>query len=206
MVADPRATLRWALASVAVLFGGAWSSVALAHPYHTTSATAELNRDTGSLEVALRVSPEDLEKALGYRTGRRISLDKTKDVDKLIQGYLGEVFKVEAADGKKPELEWVGREFEGTSLWLYFEFPRLGDLDGAKITQRIFLEYFARHINTAVFVDGRKRRTVQFTVEHVTRTFRWTSPRARKPVADERQRASEGEGPSEKKERPKKVG
>ncbi|MDF1666343.1 MAG: hypothetical protein P1V97_31630, partial [Planctomycetota bacterium] len=69
------------LVSLAALVG---PQSAAAHPFHVTLAEAELETKTGNLELAIRVKPEDLERALSAQTNRKISLEKEGKVDALI--------------------------------------------------------------------------------------------------------------------------
>ncbi|MCZ6835423.1 MAG: hypothetical protein O7G85_06575 [Planctomycetota bacterium] len=67
------------------------------HPFHISITEAEvvLNDDgVKVLQVALRVSPDDLEKALERRSRRRLTLETTKDIDHLIVEYLDDVFQI----------------------------------------------------------------------------------------------------------------
>ncbi|MCB1036066.1 MAG: hypothetical protein KDD47_19750, partial [Acidobacteria bacterium] len=57
---------------------------ALAHPYHTTTAQAEVNREAGTLEVALKVLPEDLERAVERYSGEKVRLELDPDIDEQI--------------------------------------------------------------------------------------------------------------------------
>lgn len=67
------------------------------HPFHITIAQAEVGIDEDGLQVlqvALRVDPGDLSKALTLRAERRIDIEKTEEIDTLILGYLDYVFRV----------------------------------------------------------------------------------------------------------------
>ena len=107
---------RLALWGLAALIGGA--ATASAHPRHVSIAEAEFNRESGHFEVALRVRPEDLEQALA-RTGPRVVLEKTPDVDKRITAYLKRHFSLRNG-GAVQELEWVGNLGR-----LYYSYRRI---------------------------------------------------------------------------------
>ncbi len=67
------------------------------HPFHVTIAQAEVAIDEEGLkvlQVALRVDPGDLDKALAIRAERRINIETTEEVDTLIIAYLDDVFLV----------------------------------------------------------------------------------------------------------------
>jgi len=59
--------------------------LACAHPYHVSVAEIERDVETDRLEVALKVWPEDLEKALTAQEGESVNLDRTEGVDEMIR-------------------------------------------------------------------------------------------------------------------------
>ena len=91
------------------------------HPFHVSVAEMEYNPESKCLEVALRVWPEDLEKALNARSKTNVDLDKTKDVDKRIYAYLQKNISISKDGKKKCQLNWIGKELEIKQAWLYFE-------------------------------------------------------------------------------------
>lgn len=133
--------------------------LALAHPFHTSTAEIEFNKQSKRAEVSLKLQVTDIEAALQARAGRRVTLDKTADIDLQIKAFLEANFyltttraleadklvessektdslsKVGAsdlnsakatpskADSKiwKSKIYFVGKEFEGGWLRIYFE-------------------------------------------------------------------------------------
>jgi hypothetical protein len=78
----------------------ATSSAAAAHKFHTSFAEAAYNARTRSLEVTLRTFPDDLENILGKRSGKRMSLDRKREVEPHIAGLLAGDFSVEDCEGQ----------------------------------------------------------------------------------------------------------
>lgn len=138
-----------------------------AHPFHATYAEVDWNETGKVLEVALRVQPEDLERILSLRAKRRIDIEKTKGVDKLIHKYLTEVFVVEQKGAEQksvnmPTLRWVGKEVSAKEAWLYFEVPRPAGVKDLKMLNQIFFEILSDQVNTVRFRQGKKRITLRF--------------------------------------------
>jgi hypothetical protein len=147
-------------------------SVVEAHAFHFTVTTAEFNEKTGNLEVSVRVSPDDLEKALRSLAGGKVDLDSDEErLDKLIVSYLESRLSFKSPDGKKQKLRWVGKEVNLKSAWLHFEVPLPGGLRGAEIQNRMFLEHFPKQVNTMNFREGRRRWSFSFSREKTTRTI-----------------------------------
>ena len=172
-----------------ILFSIITPRVVVAHPYHFSVAELELNRETASLEVALRVFPEDLEKALRYHAERQskkpVRLDAKEGVDERIVEYLKSAFVVVGRGAKKPasDIRWVGKELSAKEAWLYFEIPWQGDLYGARFENRVCFEHAERQINSVAIKDGTFRTTLWFTRKEPKRML------TAKPIKKERSSA-----------------
>ena len=134
-----------------------------AHPFHVSIAQVKHNAESRSLEVALRVHPNDLETTLRRRTGKPIDLDKTENVDKLIVEYLAEVFVIKPAEGKIPKLKWVGKQVDVKHAWLFFESPAPDGVVGVKFSNRIFFETLSDQVNTITLTDGDFKKSINCT-------------------------------------------
>lgn len=143
------------------------------HPFHVTIAEVDVNAEAGTLEVAIRIyNPGDLEEAIGRKEGKKVDLEKTEDVDTLIQEYLAERFVVTRADGEPAELQWVGKEVSLKTTWLYVEIPLPDGPEGATFTNTLLFEIEADQSNTMVFGRGRDRLSLRFTRDSPSQTFR----------------------------------
>ncbi len=122
--------------------------LAEAHPFHVTLAQADYNAETAHLEVALKVWPPDLQRALERRLDRDVDLDRDPDIERQIAGYTAEVFRVRTAHGDPVPLEWVGMELDLRDGWLYFELSIPGGPSGIEISNRAFFELEVDQVNT----------------------------------------------------------
>ena len=142
--------------------------VSFAHPFHTSIAEAQFNRQTGKLEVALRVNPGDLEEALRPYARQHVDLEKTEDVDRLIVAYLRERFVVSSQQKRPLPIEWLGKEVSMKYAWLYFEIPipqLTGDL---VVSNRVFFELLKDQVNTVTFRQQRVRQSISFNRDRAT--------------------------------------
>lgn len=142
------------------------------HPFHVSIAEAEFNSETKCLEVALKVYPGDLERALQSMTGRPIRLEKTDQVDKLIVAYLQRTFSV-VRDDQQAAMKWVGKELSIKDAWLYFELELPDGLEGSQISQQVFFELQADQANTITFRRGKSRKSLTFSREQARQVFSW---------------------------------
>ena len=141
-----------------------------AHRFHVSLAQADYNPKTGSLEVALRVNPFDLEDALTRAHGSKVDLDRTPDVDEHIVRYLRERFTLTSPDGERARFEWVGKEDFTLEMWLYFELrvdapagSRPKDLAGHTVSNRLFFELHPEQTNSVTYGRGKSRKSLRFT-------------------------------------------
>lgn len=93
----------------------------LAHPSHSSYAELDWNEAGSTLEVALRVVPEDLEQALTRAEGQPVVLqERDQDSSRVVQAYLATHFLVANDRGEKMPLSLVGMEISHNQTWIYF--------------------------------------------------------------------------------------
>ncbi len=142
-----------------------------AHPFHVSLAEAEFNAESGALEVALRVHPADLERALRNQEMRPVDLERSKGVDRMIVRYLQSHFQVRYQADERLAVTWVGKEISVKEAWLYFEMP-LGQSAGTlQITQAFFFEQLEDQVNTINFKQGKRIESLSFTRDAATKTL-----------------------------------
>lgn len=142
------------------------ATIAWSHPGHPASySEAEWNPKTRSLEVAMRIAPEDLEQCLSKQLKKKIVLENLEKLDELLTVYVAEKFKLIGKDKKPIKSKWIGKELKIRTTWIYFEFP-LGkdiDIDDCLLSNLCFMEEFPEQKNTVVLRKDRKRRALVFS-------------------------------------------
>lgn len=132
------------------------------HKFYASLAQADLNSETNSIEVSLRLFTDDLEVALTRRAGRAVYLDRPAEAAPLVLAYLRERFELKTADGRVRELAWVGMEPRVDATWIYFEIRDVGDLTGASLRNRVFFEQFDEQTNTVNVRHGERHVSLVF--------------------------------------------
>ncbi len=160
------------LTPVFVLLLGICSAPVAAHPFHVTTAEVELNRETASLEVALRVGLEDLERALSLARGRKVHLETEPDVQDQIEAYVRTHFTVTQQDRQAP-FKWVGFEFLPQTAWLYFELSIDWRVDTAILENRLFFSFLPDQIHTVTFKTDGTSTSWRLTSDRSQQTLRW---------------------------------
>lgn len=135
---------------------------AAAHESHVAIAEIQWNEESGKLEVALRVRPEDLEEALTrmLRAEPRVNLDTYEDVDRHIADYLRPRFTLSLA-GKRQKLHWVGKEVDLRHAWLYFELDA-ERFEQATLGCTVLMDILPDQLNTVLLRQGRQRVSFDF--------------------------------------------
>ena len=175
-------SVRAAIAACVIAVGGLAPSVG-AHPGHVAVAEIERDAEKNALEVAIRLYPEDLEKALSARTGTKVVIEETEGIDALIASYLDDRLLV-APPGEMPSEDWrppvehdeeghpiprltlIGKEFERRDLWVYAEIrlPRgMATLENAWIRNRVLSDEVHGHDNICRIRDGALRASIRAT-------------------------------------------
>jgi hypothetical protein len=162
---------------LAVVVGCAFAVAARAHPIHRSLAEADYHRDTGKLEVSLRVFADDFEASLGELAGKKISLEKTprSELDPLTRAYLVEHFIVKTRDRTLASPHFIGHELKDAAneFWLYFEFDLPGGVEGARIDHTLLRERFSDQINSIRIRDGQRQVTLMFLPNQSEQTVRF---------------------------------
>ncbi len=91
-----------------------------AHPFHATMAEMDWNSASTCFEVALCMPAVVTEDEISREQARRINLERTDDAEELLQKYIAKRFQLHNADAQW-NVEWVGAEVDGDSVWSYFE-------------------------------------------------------------------------------------
>lgn len=152
-------------------------ALASAHPFHITVVELEYNPETRRAEIALQVDPRDLEHALTLDFGRRVSVDRDRDVDRLILGYLTEHFRLRRWRNHDPpaplaRLTFVGKEVELRSVWIYFEAHLDGDLHDHELAIDLFRELNPDQIHTVRLRQGVHQQGFTLNAEDPTHRIR----------------------------------
>ncbi|MEM9064497.1 MAG: DUF6702 family protein [Planctomycetota bacterium] len=102
------------------------SALVAVHPYHASTAEADLNPETGRLQVSMEFYPEDLERALSRAHRSDVDLEETEGIGEIIQKYLAErwLFRpVGSDDDFEPEpsdVVFIGMEVFPREAVVYF--------------------------------------------------------------------------------------
>lgn len=120
--------------------------VALAHKYHTSVTRLEYNAEERSVEITIQTFADDLEDILSKRAGKSVRLDASKDVDRLAFDYVRSVIELKGRNGSS-ELQWVGMEAKGGTVWLYVLAKMPEGLSKAFVRNSLLFDLFEDQVN-----------------------------------------------------------
>ncbi len=100
------------------------TGAAFAHNYHTSITDIKYNPRTQSLEVAVKVFTDDLEKALSGRAKTTVHYSRADSkITQQLADYLHSTLAFALEPGKPLTFTLLGSEAEDNAVWLYVEVP-----------------------------------------------------------------------------------
>lgn len=149
-----------------------------AHRYHTSLTRMDYNEKEKLIEISIQLFTHDLVPALEQKNGgKRLDLEKTPGVDKLILAYLNENFVFKNKNGEPQPLRWVGKEMEVDAVWVYVEISSPESLSGANLQNTILFESFSEQVNLVVARFGGKKADLMFKVGDRFKEIRENPPK-----------------------------
>ncbi len=128
-----------------------------AHRFHTSLTRIEYNAREKNVEITIQLFTHDLMPLLERKSGKRVELDKSPEIDKIILAYLNENFVLTDKQGAAKKLKWIGRESDADSIRIYLETASSESLENYQLKNTIFFESFPEQTNLVVCrYDGKK--------------------------------------------------
>jgi hypothetical protein len=131
----------------------------LAHPYHTSLAEVRYNSKNQTLEIALKVFADDLEKTLSETAKKPVTINQTPAVQAMVAAYLKKMLAAELGNKQALPLKYLGSEPENNTHWLYLEIPiKPGNLKSFTLRNELLLATFPDQVNIMnLDINGQKK-------------------------------------------------
>ena len=133
-----------------------------AHRFHTTLTRIDYNTKEQTAEITIQLFTHDIEEVLANRSGKRLSIDKTPDADKLLFDFLNENWTLKDAKGAVLKLNWVGKEVETDTVRLYVETKLPGGLESTSLQNQLFCGIYEDQVNLLIAKTGDKKADLAF--------------------------------------------
>jgi hypothetical protein len=142
-----------------------WLIMALfsvSHPFYVSVTEINHNPKDKTLEVSCKMFLDDTEKTLKNQYNIPVELTKPRDPKKtqeMLSTYVKKHFQLKV-NGKPVEMEFVGFEVEGASIWTYFQVNKISEVQKLDITDNILYELYDSQISILhAQVKGNKKST-----------------------------------------------
>jgi hypothetical protein len=118
------------------------------HPFYVSVTEINHNAKDKTLEISCKLFLEDTEKALQKQLGVPVELSTPKDLKKAQQQVSDYVKKhlIIKIDGKPVNLEFIGYEVEGASLWSYYQVKDISSVHKIDISNNLLYEMYDSQI------------------------------------------------------------
>ncbi|MEO7659983.1 MAG: DUF6702 family protein [Pyrinomonadaceae bacterium] len=135
---------------------------ATAHRYHASLTRMDYNSNKKLVEVTVQLFTHDLVPILEKQNMKQIDLEKTEDIDKLLLDYLNVNLVLKNKDGEQKPLNWVGKEINVDSAYIYVEIPMPEGLEKSTLKNTIFFEMFDEQTNRVTIRRDKAKTDVLF--------------------------------------------
>jgi hypothetical protein len=134
------------------------------HRYHTSLTRMDYNAKEKIIETSIQIFTHDLVPLLEHRTKKRIDLEKTPDIDKLIFDYLSENFILKDNKGEAKKIKWIGKEIDVDTARVFVEISSDKSPDGFSLKNTLFFESFPEQTNLVIARFNEKKADLLFKV------------------------------------------
>ena len=137
----------------------ALTPIASAHRYHTSVTRLEYNADERLVEITVQTFADDIEAALKRSGAGNVRLDSKKS-NELVLEYLQKTLEIRS-DNARLELEWIGMELKGYTVWVYLQAKAPNGLLKTSVRNNLLFEVFPDQVNIVnVIADGKRASLV----------------------------------------------
>ena len=132
------------------------------HPFFVSVTEINHNAKEKTLEISCKLFLDDTEKGIKKQLNTAVELTAPKDLKKAQQQVSDYVKKHLAVkvDGRPVNLEFVGYEVEGASLWSYYQVKNISSVHKIEVSNNLLYEMYDSQISIVhAQVGGNKKST-----------------------------------------------
>jgi len=150
------------------------SSFVSEHKYFVSITTIDHKKDSKALEISIKLTAHDIEKALKPHGELKLGSDKElPEANQILASYIKNHFSIWIND-KQNELVFVGKEIENDeTLYLYFSSNAPKTLDKVKIINNILSKTFPEQENITYFNSGSIKKDFIFKKHSSIKEFQF---------------------------------
>lgn len=136
------------------------------HPIYISTTEIDYNKESKSIEIAIKVFSDDMEKALTEIKGMKVEIGTDREhvnATEYIKEYIKKEFSLEV-NGKQVELEYVNRKLirdDFFAMWILFKTPKVHRLKSLKLRNNILCDLHNDQQNFIKFRENKGDRYVR---------------------------------------------
>lgn len=147
----------------------------ITHDFHVSVTQIDHNQGSQTLEIAIKMFTDDLEKVLETQGTPRLFLgaeNEHEKTDEYLVKYVNTRFSLRV-NGEEVALKFIGKEVENESAWSYFEVMDIDSVKTIEVTNRIMLETFDDHSNLVHLSVSGKKKSALLKIGHTSEVVRF---------------------------------
>jgi len=132
------------------------------HKHYISLTKVDYIKEKEVVQVTMKFFIDDIELALENRHDQAMELttkDENKMVDKYLEGYIRQKFKVWINEEEKEYL-YLGKEYENNEVFFYLELENISDIQTIEVKNSMLFEEFEEQQNY-----------IKLNVKNVQKTF-----------------------------------
>jgi len=136
--------------------------LALSHPFYVSVTEINHNAKEKTLEISCKLFLDDTEKTIKKELNTAVELASPKDPKKAqqqVSDYVKRHLSIKV-DGNPVQLEFIGYEAEGASLWSYYQVKNISSVHKIEVSNSLLYEMYDSQISIVhAQVGGDKKST-----------------------------------------------
>ncbi|MBN1651914.1 MAG: hypothetical protein JW857_11335 [Bacteroidales bacterium] len=144
-----------------------------AHPFYVS--ICEIDYKDHALEISLRLFTTDLEKTMEDWGAGKLHLGEKNEIanaDSLLKDYVFQSISLKV-DGKKPILQFIGKEVNQELTWIYIEADDVPDFNTINISNRVLFQIFPGQTNLIHVNHREKTKSLLLTKNNPSGELDW---------------------------------
>jgi len=135
---------------------------AYSHPFYVSICQVDLNQETQSLEISLKIFADDLILGLENAGASKLYLGENKEhknADNYIFDYLKSSLKF-SVNNKVAKYSFIGKELESDVVWIYLEITDIKTLNRIEVECKLLTEVLENQSNIIQINNGKKVKSM----------------------------------------------
>jgi len=134
------------------------------HKFYVSLTEIRVNEAANTIEISMRMFPDDLDKAIMSETGinpQLVTKLEHEDADNWLDNYLTDNLML-SINGKEIEIKYLGKEAESDAIWCYLEADYSEKINSISIYNSLLISSFEDQKNIVQIYSGESSKGMLF--------------------------------------------